>query len=96
MNCKSQSGTLQIRRVVCCYLRPLHAEALQHPVQMDLENRLLALLAKSEMAQQNGRVEGQRVHVLTRSSVDLPTPCQSSALCFCLSGRHDVRDAHQL
>jgi hypothetical protein len=85
-----------MRRVMCCYLRPLHAQTLQHSVQVDLENRLFALLAEGEMAQQNGRVEGQRVHVLARSRIDLAAPCQRRALCLCLGGRHDVRNAHEL
>lgn len=78
------------------YLFPIHVQPLQHLVQSNLLDGLLPLLAEGKMAQQNRRVEAQRVHVLARSGVHLAGPRQHRALRLGLGRRDDVRDAHEL
>lgn len=63
---------------------------------MNLLNRLLPLLAKREMPQQNRRLKAQRIHILARRRVDLALPRQHSTLRLRLRRRNDIRHAHQL
>jgi len=78
------------------YLFSLHAQALEHLVQMNFQDGLFALLAKGKMSEQDGCVEGQRVHILTGSRVHLAASRQRRALCLRLRRRNNVRNAHQL
>lgn len=63
---------------------------------MNLLNRLLALLAKRQVTQQNRRIKAQRIHILTRRRKHLARLGQHRALRLGLGGRNDVRDAHEL
>jgi hypothetical protein len=63
---------------------------------VDLQDGLLPLLTEREMSQQDGCIEGERIHVLTSRRVDFAAPRQRRTLCLCLGGCNDVWDAHQL
>ena len=62
---------------------------------MNLLNRLLPLLAKRKMPQQDRRLEAERIHILARSRIHLPRPRQHGALRLRLGGGHDERHAHE-
>jgi hypothetical protein len=78
------------------YLLPLHAETLHDLVQVDLQNRLFALLAEGKMPQQDGCVECERIHILRCRGIHLSTPRQRCALRLRLCWRNNVRNTHQL
>jgi hypothetical protein len=63
---------------------------------MNLLDRLLALLAKGKMAQEDRSVEAEGIHVLAGGSVDLAGARQNGALRLGLGGRDNVGDAHEL
>lgn len=78
------------------HLLPLHVQPLQHLLEMNLLNRLLPLLTKRKVPQQNRRVETQRVHILTSRRINLARPRQHSTLRLRLRRRNDIRHPHQL
>lgn len=84
------------RREGKTHLLPVHVQPLQDLLEMNLLDRLLPLLAKRKMPQQNRRLEAKRVHVLARRPVNLAPPRQHGTLRLGLGRRDNVRHAHEL
>ncbi|OMJ28878.1 hypothetical protein AYI69_g1638 [Smittium culicis] len=77
-------------------LLELELEAVEHALQAELEDRQLLRLAERQTAQQHGRAETQRVHVLARGRPHVARFRKLRAHRLRLARRLHVRHAHQL
>lgn len=82
--------------MIGAHLFAVHVQSIEDLVEVDLLDRLLALLAEGKVAQQDRAVEAEGVHVLTGRCVDLARLRQDSTLRLGLCRRDQVRDAHEL
>ena len=55
----------------CTHHAEIHVEALERRLEVDLENGLLLRLGDGQVAEEDGRVECEGVHVLGARRVDL-------------------------
>lgn len=62
------------------YLLAFHPKAFQDLVDVNFLDRLLALLTESQVAEKDGSIKREGIHVFTGSSVDFTRAGQDSAL----------------